>query len=223
MDNSSGLIGNIHANDTQTPTDPYSLKQDWAPSAMDIRHQASGNLTYELPFGKGKPRMSGVQGAADKLISGWQVNTIVTLLSGFDLTPFIGANQSGNGDTNAPDRPSLVPGFTADTAVTGDPTRWFNPAAFALPASGTFGTLGRGRLRGPGLVNWDLSVSKNIAMTERVRLQFRAEAFNLLNHTNFGAPVLSLFANGQFSPTAGKIQSTTTTSRQLQLSLKLIF
>jgi hypothetical protein len=223
MDESSGLIGNIHANDTQTPTDPNSLRQDYGPSAMDIRHQVSGNLSYDLPFGKGKPWLSGVQGAADKLVSGWQLNSIVTLLSGFDLTPFIGANQSGNGDTNAPDRPNLVSGFTADTAVTGDPTRWFNPAAFALPPSGTFGNLGRGRLRGPGLANWNLSVGKNIPVTERVRLQFRAEAFNILNHTNFGAPVLSLFANGQFSPTAGKIQTTTTTSRQLQFGLKLIF
>jgi len=147
----------------------------------------------------------------------------VTLLSGFDLTPFIGANQSGNGDTNAPDRPNLAPGFTADTAVTGDPNKWFNPAAFALPSSGTFGNLGRGRLRGPGLADWNFSVGKNISFTERVRLQFRAEAFNITNHTNFGAPVLSLFANGQFSPTAGKIQNTTTTSRQLQFGLKLVF
>jgi hypothetical protein len=223
IDESSGLIGNIHSNDTQTPSDPFNLKQDYAPSAMDIRHQVSGNLSYELPFGKGKPWMSGVQGAADKLVSGWEVNSIVTHLSGFDLTPFIGANQSGNGDTNAPDRPNLVPGFTADTAVTGDPNGWFNPAAFALPPSGTFGTLGRGRLRGPGLTNLDLSIAKNTAISERVRLQFRAEAFNIANHTNFGAPVLSLFANGQFSPTAGKIQNTTTTSRQLQFGLKLMF
>jgi hypothetical protein len=223
MDESSGLIGNIHANDTQTPSDPYRLHQDYAPSAMDIRHQVSGNLSYELPFGKGKQWMGGVQGAADKLVSGWELNSIVTHLSGFDLTPFIGANQSGNGDTNAPDRPSLVPGFTADTAVTGNPNAWFNPNAFALQPSGTFGTLGRGRLRGPGLANWDLSVSKNTTISERVRLQFRAEAFNIVNHTNFGAPVLSLFANGQFSPTAGKIQNTTTTSRQLQFGMKLIF
>jgi hypothetical protein len=223
IDESSGLIGNIHANDTQTPSDPYNLKQDYAPSAMDIRHQVSGNLSYELPFGKGKQWMSGVHGATDKLVSGWEVNSIVTHLSGFDLTPFIGANQSGNGDTNAPDRPNLVPGFTADTAVTGNPNAWFNPAAFALQPSGTFGNLGRGRLRGPGLANWDLSISKNTAISERVRLQFRAEAFNIANHTNFGAPILSLFANGQFSPTAGKIQNTTTTSRQLQFGLKLVF
>jgi len=223
MDNSSGLIGNIHSNDTQTPTDPYNLRQDWGPSAMDIRHQVSGTLSYELPFGKGKSFLSGVAGITDRLVSGWEANTIVTFLSGFDLTPFIGANQSGNGDTNAPDRPNLNPGFTTNTAVTGDPNKWFNPAAFSLPASGTFGNLGRGSLRGPGIANWNMSVAKNFAITERVHLQFRAEAFNVTNHTNFGAPVLSLFANGQFSPTAGKIQTTTTTSRQLQFGLKLVF
>jgi hypothetical protein len=223
LDHSSGLIGNIHANETQTPTDPYNLKQDWGPSGMDITHQLSGNVSYELPFGKGKTVLGGVTGVADKLISGWQANSIYTVLSGFTLTPFIGANISGNGDTNAPDRPNIVSAFNADTAVTGNPNQWFDPAAFAQPAFGTFGNLGRGRLRGPGLVNWDFSLFKNTRITERVRLQFRAEVFNIMNHTNFGAPNLALFASNAPSPTAGVISNTTTTARELQFGLKLIF
>jgi hypothetical protein len=223
LDYSSGLIGNIHANETQTPTDAYNLRQDWGPSGMDITHQLSGNVSYELPFGKGKPVLGGVTGAADKLISGWQMNSIYTVLSGFTLTPFIGANTSGNGDTNAPDRPNVVSSFNADAIVTGNPNQWFNPAAFTQPASGTFGNLGRGRLRGPGLVNWDFSLFKNTQITERVRLQFRAEVFNILNHTNFGAPNLALFASNAPSPTAGVISNTTTTARELQFGLKLIF
>ena len=223
MDISSGIIGNIHSNETQTPLNPYKLSLDHGPSGMDIRHQFSSNISYELPIGQGKAWLGGVHGAADKLISGWQVNSIVTLLSGFNLTPFIGSNSSGNGDTNAPDRPNYAVGFNSQNAIKGSPIQWFNPAAFTVPASGTFGNLGRGILRGPGLRNWDFSLFKNTLITERIRLQFRAEAFNILNHTNFGAPTLSLFTGTTFSPSAGVIANTTTSSRQVQFGMKLIF
>jgi len=225
MDVSSGLIGNIHSNETQTPSNPYHLRQDWGPSGMDIAHQFSANMSYELPFGSGKQFMSGANGIAQKIVGGWQVNSIVTKLSGFTLTPFIGANSSGNGDTNAPDRPNIASGTTASSAVTGNINGWFSQSAFAAapPASGTFGNLGRGALRGPGLTNWDFSVLKNTAINERVRLQFRAEFFNIMNHANFGAPNLALYAGGAWSPTAGVISNTTTTARELQLSLKVIF
>jgi hypothetical protein len=222
LDTSSGLIGNIHSNEQQTVVNVYHTRQDWGPSGMDIRHQFSANMSYELPFGAGKQFMSGTHGAIEKIVGGWQMNSIVAAASGFTLTPGIGSNQSGNGDTSPSDRPNISPGFTYQTAVTGNPNQWFNPQAFTLPQPGTFGNLGRGALRGPGLVNWDFSLFKTTAITERVRLQFRAEFFNILNHTNFGAPTLSLYSSGAFSPTAGVITNTTTTSRQIQLSLKLI-
>jgi len=117
----------------------------------------------------------------------------------------------------------LVAFLQAGTAVTGNPNQWFNPAAFLLPQAGTFGNLGRGALRGPGLANWDFSLFKNTAIHERLRLQFRAEIFNILNHANFGAPTLPLFSSGAFSPTAGQISNTTTTAREIQFGLKLIF
>src|SRR5207249_9026557 len=98
-------------------------------------------------------------GAADKLASGWQLNAIVTLLSGFPVTPQVGSNQSGNGDTRVPDRPNLNPAFSGPKII-GRVEQWFNPAAYLLPTPGTFGDAGRGILRGPGLATLDLSLFK---------------------------------------------------------------
>jgi hypothetical protein len=147
---------------------------------------------------------------------------ILTVLSGFPFTPQIGANRSGNGDTRNPDRPSLNPDFKGDIIV-GRPNQWYNPNAFILPTVGTWGNLGRGRLTGPGLASLDMSMLKNIGITERVNAQFRAEVFNLLNHANFGAPNAIVFSGAAVSSSAGLITSTVTTSRQIQLGLKLIF
>ncbi len=157
-----------------------------------------------------------------KTLGGWQLNAIVTLLSGFPFTPLIGANRSGDGDTRDPDRPSLNPAFTGPV-ILGKQSEWFNPQAFILPAAGTWGNLGRGVYSGPGLAEVDFSVFKNIPITERVNLQFRSEFFNLLNHVNLGAPNATVFSGTAYSPTAGQITTLATTPRQIQFGLKLIF
>ncbi|MGH9558477.1 MAG: carboxypeptidase regulatory-like domain-containing protein, partial [Bryobacteraceae bacterium] len=171
---------------------------------------------------RGKRWLANAGGFEDKLLGGWQLNGIATLLSGFPITPQIGTNRSGDGDTRNPDRPSLNPNFSGP-AVLGDPNRWFDPNAFVMPAPGTWGNLGRGTLTGPGLANLDISLFKNTSITERARLQFRAEFFNFLNHPNFGNPNAIVFANGAISPTAGLITSTATAAREIQFGLKLIF
>ena len=107
--------------------------------------------------------------------------------------------------------------------VLGSPNQWFNPNAFALPAAGTWGTLGRGTFTGPGLADVDVSLFKNTAVAEKATLQFRAEFFNLLNHANFGPPNATVFSGGAVSASAGLITATATTSRQIQFGLKLIF
>ena len=93
-------------------------------------------------------------------MSGWQLNGIATLLSGFPFTPVIGSNRSGDGDTRNPDRPSLNPAFTGPV-VLGSPNQWFNPNAFVLPTAGTYGNLGRGVYSGPGLADVDASLFKD--------------------------------------------------------------
>jgi hypothetical protein len=105
----------------------------------------------------------------------------------------------------------------------GTPNQWFNPNAFLLPTAGTFGNAGRNQFLGPNLIELDMSMFKKISINERWNLQFRAEAFNILNRANFGQPAIGVFAGTSVSPSAGVITSTATTSRQLQLALKLLF
>jgi hypothetical protein len=116
----------------------------------------------------------------------------------------------------------------ADQIMTGDINHWANPAGFGLPAPGTLGNLQRDFLAGPGIVNLDYAVLKETTIKEQVRLQFRAEFFNLLNHANFALPIATAFAQaanggGTPNPTFGKITATTTSSRQIQFALKLLF
>ena len=222
LDINSALTGAQADNQAQMVLDANDLHRDWGPSAYNIPNSASFSGTYELPFGKGKPWANGFGGFGNRLVSGWQFNTIVSLASGFPFTPQIGSNQSGDGDTRNPDRPSLNPAFSGPV-VLGNPNEWFNPDAFILPLAGTYGNLGRGVYSGPGLANVDASLFKSTAITERTRLQFRAEFFNLLNHANFGTPNATVFSSGAISPSAGLITATATTSRQIQFGLKLIF
>jgi hypothetical protein len=211
LDINSALTGAQSSNEAQMVLNRNDLREDWGPSALNAEHQASISARYELPFGHGR-----------HWYGGWQLNEIATLLSGFPITPQIGSNRSGDGDTRNPDRPSLNPAFTG-SIVEGNPNQWFNPDAFILPAAGTYGKLGRGVLNGPGLADLDLSLFKIIPFTERLKLQIRGEVFNSLNHANFGTPNAIVYSGTQVSSTAGLITSTATTSRQIQFGMKLTF
>jgi hypothetical protein len=211
LDINSALTGAQANNQAQMVLDRNDLKRDWGPSALDVKNQASISSLYALPFAR-----------RNRWLGGWQINGIATLLSGFPFTPQIGSNRSGDGDTRNPDRPSLNPAFSGPV-VLGRPNQWFNPNAFVLPTAGTYGNLGRGVYRGPGLADLDVSLFKTTKLTERTNLQFRAEVFNVLNHPNFGTPNATVFAGTAFNPSAGLITTTTTTSRQIQFGLKLVF
>jgi hypothetical protein len=137
-----------------------------------------------------------------------------------------------NNGSLAPQRPNRVLGQPARIIVPGDKTQgWLNPAAFSVPAPFTFGTLGRNSDRGPNFIDFDFGIFKNFPIHgERQMLQFRSEFFNIDNHTNLGSPG-SLGAVGgiggggvgTFGPTFGRIFTTATNSREIQLALKLIF
>lgn len=222
LDINSALTGAQSSNEAQMVLNRNNLRADWGPSALNAAQQASFSAHYELPFGRGKEMLASVSGFEDKLVSGWQLNGIATLLSGFPFTPQIGSNRSGDGDTRNPDRPSLNPAFSG-SIIEGNPNQWFNPNAFILPAAGTYGNLGRGVFSGPGLAELDLSLFKDVAITERTALQIRSEFFNVLNHANLGTPNAIVFSGTQISSTAGLITNTATTSRQIQFGLKLTF
>jgi len=222
LDDGTATASSQSQNNNQSVLDPRHPLIDYGRSALDFRHQGSGSFSYELPFGKGKPFGNGLNGIADKLVGGWQLNGIVTLLSGFPVTPLVGTNRSGNGNTFNPDRPNYNPNFQGPVKI-GRVDRWFDPNAYSLPTLGTWGNVGRGVLDGPGLADIDLSVFKTIPVTERTRLLFRAEAFNIANRPNFGIPNFLIFSGESISPSAGQITSTVTSSRQIQFGLKLMF
>ena len=222
LDFNSALTGAQAEDQAQMILNRNDLPLDWGPSALNITNQGSASAHYDLPFGSGQHWLAGARGLGGKLASGWQLNTIVTLLSGFPFTPQIGSNRSGDGDTRDPDRPDLNPAFTGPV-ILGNPNQWFNPNAFVLPTPGTYGDLGRGVYTGPGLAECDLSAFKDTRFSERANLEFRAEFFNIFNRANFNTPNAIVFSGTSYSGSAGLITSTATTSRQIQFGLKLIF
>ena len=219
--------------------DPARLNLSKGPASFGVRHQFSGNFTYLLPFGKSQRFAGNASGAMDKVIGGWQWNGIITALSGFPFTPLAGSNFSGNGDGSNPDVPFYNP-FFKGPIITGTVANWYNPNAFMVPTEpasailgapagfvappiGTYGNVGRGSLIGPGLLAVDTSLFKSISLTERYKLQFRAEFFNVINHPNFDTPSSSAFSGNTPAGTAGIIAGTSTSSRQIQFALKLNF
>ncbi|HEU5021503.1 MAG TPA: TonB-dependent receptor [Bryobacteraceae bacterium] len=222
LDMNSGLTIAQANNQPQMVMNPRDPSRDWGPSALNAPHQFTASFRYQLPFGRNQVWMNGMNPAADKIFGGWQVNGIVTLLSGFPFTPLVGSNRSGDGDIRNPDRPNVNSSFTGPV-ILGDPNRWFDPNAFTAPAIGTWGNLGRGGFSGPGMATADLSLFKNISLNDRASLQVRVEAFNALNRANFGSPNATVFAGTSPSRTAGLITDTATTSRQIQFGMKLIF
>jgi Carboxypeptidase regulatory-like domain/TonB-dependent Receptor Plug Domain len=227
LDYNSGGSSNASQNQTKSLLDVYNLRLSRGIAAFSLRHQFNGNFGYQLPFGNGRHWASNAKGLLDQLIGGWQWNGIVTAQSGFPLTPQVGSNVSGSGDTDNPDVPNYNPAFTGPVILGVDSFKnsgkYYNPLAYTLPALGTFGNVQRGSLTGPGLVDFDTSLFKKFTINERWSLQFRTEAFNVLNHTNFREPNAVIFQGTDYSSSAGVITSTATTSRQIQFALRLLF
>jgi hypothetical protein len=209
----------VATNSPAFTSNPLQLSADYGRASFDVRHAGVINATYDLPFGRATSAPW-----VQRLAGNWQLSGIETILSGLPFTPQLSYNPSNDGDTRNPVRPSVNPNFTGKI-VQGGPTAYFNPAAFIQPLPGTYGNAGRNILQGPGLATTDLSLAKKVSLTERLNLQFRTEAFNIFNHTNFNTPnpVVYAAATGGPSPTAGVVTSTSTTSRQIQFGLKLLW
>ena len=174
------------------------------PSGYNVPHRFVGSYVYELPGKKLKGFVGGVLG-------GWQTNGILTLSSGRPFTVYL-QNSVTNGAGGWPDR---IKSGKLDNPT---PDLWFDPTAFKAPDGPRYGNSGRGILYGPKTKQFDMGLSKSFAFTERWKLQFKAEAFNITNTPQFGFP------NQNFdSPTAGKITSTVGDNRDMQMSLRLDF
>lgn len=213
---------------------------DYGRAATDIRHLATINATYDLPLGMGKSFINSSGKLVERFVGGWTLSSIATLESGFPFSPQLGYNPTGSGDTRNPVRPNINPAFTGSLYKRGTTAQrvgqFFNPEAFAAPAYGTVGNVHRDTITGPGYADWDLSLIKNTAITEWARVQFRAEFFNVVNHTNLQVPNEVVYGSGPtqgtpanqtapavLSPTGGVVTSTANTSRQIQLGVKLLF
>src|SRR5881296_377740 len=232
IDVDSAILAPSAQNDPATILNPYNLKLNRGLGSYNPQHQFHSSFSYALPVGNGRALGKGSTGWVRKLIGDWQWNGIFGARSGFPITPTVGLNQSGNGDARVPDLPNWNPIFKGNPALGSDgfrkTGRYFDPNAFLLPLTGTFGNVSRGRFTGPGFYNLDVSLFKRIPLKEKLNLQFRAEAFNILNHANFNSPIAGNVVFDTSDPTkyagsAGTITETANRERQIQFALRLEF
>jgi hypothetical protein len=200
------------------PQDSENLEPEWADADFDARHRLVASQVWELPFGPNRPWLK--SGALSHVIGGWSIAGIYTVQTGFPYNVFDGSDPCLRaGGYTATCRPNLV----------GDPllpssdrtaARWFNTAAFQRTAPGEFGSTPRNAVRGPGLKNVDLSLSKRVVLDgvkQGMNLELRIDAFNAFNNVNFGVPNLN-FASAAF----GRIGSALD-AREFQFGVKLNF
>jgi carboxypeptidase family protein/TonB-dependent receptor-like protein len=210
-----GSIVTTQGGDNDLPQDPDSRGAERGLSNYDLRHYFVSYVTTELPH-FGGPKW---------LTAGWQFNAISTLASGNPFSVVVGFDQARARFQagTSPQRPDLAASNSINP-ILGGPNKYFDPSAFALPAPGYYGNLGRNTLIGPGLVALDLAANKTFRLREHLNLQFRTEVFNFPNHPNFSVPSQrTVFSSTGAVGSAGLITTTKTSSRQLQFGLKLTF
>jgi hypothetical protein len=201
----------------------YHIHPEWeyGNSDFDIRHRFVFSYLYELPFGHDKHFLTGASGVLNQIISGWQVGGITSISAGNSFTILDGNGSFANSDGQQ--RPDLVGDPHATPCV---PGTFFNTCAFADPALGSFGNLGRNTMRGPGYQIWDFSVFKNFQISERMKLEFRSEFFNVFNHANLqfakSGPQNSINTTTFGTPEFGFLTAARD-PRQIQFALKLSF
>jgi hypothetical protein len=224
IDDGDSLNSTTSGGEPATVSNPYNLRADRGLANFDVRNVAVLSEVYALPFGRGQRYGANLTGWANGLAGGWRMDSIATIQGGLPFTPQLSYNPSNNGDTRNPVRPFVNPNF-AGPVIEGSPNQWFNPSAFLAPPnnSGFYGNLGRDTLEGPGLGSWDMAFAKDTAINERLKVEFRAEQFNILNRANFNAPNAVTFTPTGVSPTAGVITGTSTSSRQTQFAIKFLW
>ena len=208
-DASSPGATEAEANVPQNVRNIFDESGEWAHSSFDHRHQFVASGVYELPL------LARAGGLGEALLGGWRVNAILTAQSGAPFTVNLGVDRAniGAGPAQRPDQ-------IQDPSLPGDdrtPGRWFNTAAFTLPAPFTFGSAPRNSVRGPGFVNMDLAIAKTWSLPGTANLEFRWEVFNLFNRANFDLPSRTFG-----TPNLGRIFSAKN-AREMQFGLRLAF
>jgi hypothetical protein len=208
LDNNTGTIGGVAVINKLDPN------KDYGRCDFNIAHVANVSLLYDIPA------IPSLKGPAGWVLNNWQVSSIISMQGGLPFSVISGRDNALSGPTTNSGVNDLADQISADTARRAGVNpidQWFNTAAYVQNAAGTFGNSGRNALERPGAFLWDFGLIKGIPIKERVRAEFRFEAFNFINHTNLGTPVNSL-AN----PAFGRIQSALA-PRNLQLALKIMF
>jgi len=228
IDDTSGI--RVQGVDTLFPQNSDCIECERGLSSFDVRHRVVTSVLYDLPFGKGR-RFNIANPVLNAVAGGWQTGGILTLQTGVPGTLSIGGVDNASTSDGGYDRPVAtgVSPYLSNPV----PSRWLNPAAFTEAAPGFFGNVGRNTIEGPGIVNLDAEVHKQFRMpyNEHHSLQFRVEAFNAINHPNWGMPGLNILSGAAFpgQPNTaahqnfGVVGGTSTSMRQMQLGLKYSF
>ena len=211
------IISNV-GNNTGGIQNIYNLKGERGVSSNDISKTLVVSGVYILPFGRGQRFGGNWNRVVDSALGGWQINAIATYQTGFPLSPTTQNTSDSGSNVLRPNVNGQSPVLSG--SVTGRLNEFFNTSVFSQPAPFTFGDVGRTlpNVRAEGNQNIDFSLFKNFQVKERLTMQFRAEAFNLLNQVVFGIPNMVL-SSGQF----GVISTQSNTPRQMQFALKLLF
>jgi hypothetical protein len=225
LNNNLGYYGSAGtANEGAYWVNAYDPEANYGPGFFDVRHNFVLAANYELPWGKDKHWGSNWNGVTNALLGGWKVSAIFQARTGFPITVQNSNRRSLQG-TRSAEWPNCVGDpVPANQSITSDPnapadSKWLNIAAFAVPPLGTFGNCGPGVARAPGYNNIDASIAKKFKVAGARYLEIRAEAFNLLNHPNFGPPGRDINTPSTF----GIFTSTVGNPRVIELVAKFFF
>lgn len=219
--------GSIGGGDSDTPQNSFCRSCDKASSDFDVRQSFNLTTVYALPFGSGRTYLN-TPGVMRTLLGNWEVSAIGTAQTGLPVNITVdrsNASVPGLYAVGGSERPDYVRGQSLTPAGGSTPNRWINPAAFAVPASGTFGNLGRNAFRARGISQLDLGVSKFLLITERLSVRLRGDLFNVTNRAQYGAPNANVSAGnfGAITTTLSNYATGRGTPRELQLSMKIVF
>lgn len=189
-------------------------RDDRGQAAQQLRNNFTASVLYELPFGRGHRFINHSSKLVNEVVGGWQANGIVTSHGGFPMAFTQATNTSGSGVTNRPDLVSGCKFYSGAKTV----SKWFNTACFAAPTSQQMGNAPRTYGYGPGRTNVDFSMYKKFPVVRQEYVEFHAEFFNILNHSQFGMP-----DQAYGDTTFGTISTTVEANRQIQFALKYMF
>jgi len=213
----SHSFDNVHNNEDNTggmvPQDPNNTNAEKAESGFDIRHRFVANVVYNLPIGRPGTLLGGNR-LARQVLGGWQVGGIFTAQGGYPLTPTVNPSPA---NSTTPERPNRVCNGNLDSGQRSIDA-WYNVSCFNVPSLYTYGNSARDVIRVPGLINIDFLVDRTFSFTERYRLEFRSEFFNLTNTAHFGEPNVTI-NTGQ----AGRITNTGVPNRQIEFAMRFLF